>query len=177
MDTARSTEGRSGPGLQAVSEEVSPLGGAVRSAGALRTGELLPVFVLHETALPVTLSALQCLSHIFKFLLRKTFGLTPCPPNSSSGESMYFPVMSADMVSRWPPDLFPRLSFWLGHACLPLPGAPGPWGGVECAFQVGVIAERGEGMCQAQTAEAPDAGHYSSTGRKGEPIAKVIWVI
>lgn len=50
MGTVWSTEGSSGPHLQAVSEEVSPLDGAVRSAGALRTGELLPV-LLHETCL------------------------------------------------------------------------------------------------------------------------------
>ena len=42
-------------------------------------------------------------SHIFKFLLRKSFGLTPCPPNSSSGERVYFPVISADNAVSWAP--------------------------------------------------------------------------
>lgn len=51
MGTVWSTEGSSGPHLQAVPEEGSPLDGAVRSAGALRTGELLPVLLLHETCL------------------------------------------------------------------------------------------------------------------------------
>jgi hypothetical protein len=123
-------------------------------------------------------------SHIFKFLLRKSFGLTPCPPNSSSGERVYFPVISADNAVSWPRPPSPpspvSKTVFLVRAFVPAfgSGEAEPLDrGVEWSVQSKsvVIADDGKGMCRKPGSVCSEPQWWAlvqSTRQKGRANCK-----